>query len=115
MAKKNTEPALGEHIFHITGHRIEYEEVKVIVSESKTKHMKVVEAIHIGPGPPSSTGRGYDLLCIYTPLLKDLKKGGGGAHVHQSTSDVMGMSMTLMHLLKEMAACHRKVEVCSIF
>ena len=54
---KNTKLALGEHVVNNPGYKIRFEEVKVIDSESKTKHKMVVEDT-LGPGSASSTDKG---------------------------------------------------------
>lgn len=88
VAKRNTKSALGEHIINNPGHNINFEDTKVIDSENKTLHRKVVEAIHIRDRNPSLNRQGgYDLPKIYTPLLRGVERGG---HAHPVVTTLQG-------------------------
>ena len=67
--RKITSSAINEHI-NTTGHQINWEEVKILASESNTSRRKIKEAIYIHRHKPAlNRDQGLDLSAVYLPLV----------------------------------------------
>ena len=67
--RKNSNSAINEHM-STTGHLINWEDVKILTSESNTSRRKIKEAIYIHRHKPAlNRDQGLDLPAVYLPLV----------------------------------------------